>query len=87
MDAILTLVGVLGLGALIISVYIFAVAARRFVSDDDYEELVRRDDWVTRSGSDRRQNARPVLFPITVDGELITEDRRQGGDRRQRRAA
>lgn len=87
MDAILTLVGVLGLGALIISVYIFAVAARRFVTDDNAEDLVRRDDWVERSQEDRRQNARPVIFPITINGELITEDRRQSGDRRRRRAA
>jgi hypothetical protein len=87
MDAVLTLVSILGLGALIISVYIFAVAARRFVSDDDYEQYAARADWVPRSGHDRRQNSRRVLFPITIDGKLITEDRRQGGDRRQRRAA
>ncbi|MHA7816415.1 MAG: hypothetical protein ACX93N_08065 [Pseudohaliea sp.] len=83
MDTILTLVSVLGLGALIISVYIFAVAARRFVTEDDYGSEASRDEWVERSGRDRRQNTGPVLFPITVNGELITEDRRRG----ERRAA
>ena len=83
MDTILTLVSILGLGALIISVYIFAMAARRFVTEDDYASSAANDDWVERSGQDRRQNTRPVLFPITINGELITEDRRKG----ERRAA
>ena len=64
MDAILTLVSILGLGALIISVYIFAVAARRFVSEDDYEQYAARADWVPRSGQDRRQNSRPPEWSL-----------------------
>lgn len=81
MDALLTLLSILGLGALVISVYIFAMAARRFVSDETGEEeyVGAREE---RRRGDRRQNTAPVIFPITVDGELISEDRRRGDRRR-----
>jgi len=87
MEAILTLVGILGLGALLISVYVFAVAARKFVSDDEERKLqfasgsASNDGWIPRSREDRRQNRKPVQFPIRVNGELIMHDRRKG-DRR-----
>lgn len=104
MDAVITLLGVLGIGALLISVYVFAMAARRFVADEEperhlYEEPHPSDDeagsdygaasnddsWMPRSGQDRRQNDAPVVFPITVNGEMISRERRQG-ERRRRRA-
>ena len=86
MEALLTLVGILGLGALLISVYVFAVAARKFVSDDEKRKpqftnaSASNDQWIPR-GEDRRQNRKAVQFPIRVNGELVLHDRRKG-DRR-----
>lgn len=83
---VLTIIAVLGLGALLISVVIFTVAARRYVSEDDSEPLgLVADsgrDYRPRNREDRRQSRPPVMFPITVDGELIPQDRRQRPDRR-----
>ena len=87
MEALLTLVGILGLGALLISVYVFAVAARKFVSDDEKRKLqftngrASNDGWIPRTREDRRQNRKSVQFPIRVNGELVLHDRRKG-DRR-----
>lgn len=89
MEAILTFVGVLGLGALLISVYVFAVAARNFVSEDESRRVQYASNrggssgWIPRSREDRRQNRKPVEFPIRVNGELVLHDRRRG----ERRAA
>jgi hypothetical protein len=84
-DALLTAIGVLGLGALLISMYVFAAAARRFVSDGEEYELAGRSDWVLRSGSERRRDDRPILFPITINGQLVPQERREGSDRRRQR--
>jgi len=87
MEALLTLVGILGLGALLISVYVFSVAARKFVSDDEKNKLqfsnssASNDGWIPRTREDRRQNRKSVQFPIRVNGELVQHDRRKG-DRR-----
>lgn len=87
MEAILNLVGILGLGALLISVYVFAVAARKFVSDDEKKappfsaESAGNDSWIPRSREDRRQNCDKVQFPLRVNGQLVLHDRRKG-DRR-----
>ncbi|MEQ8517126.1 MAG: hypothetical protein RIC38_16130 [Chromatocurvus sp.] len=87
MEAILTLVGILGVGALLISVYVFAVAARKFVSDDEEKKLqfstsrASNDGWIPRNSDDRRQNRGTVQFPIRVNGQLVLHDRRKG-DRR-----
>lgn len=87
MEAILTLVGVLGLGALLISVYVFAVAARKFVSDEQKNvrqlssQSASNDSWIPRDCSDRRQNLSRVQFPLRVEGQLVLHDRRKG-DRR-----
>jgi hypothetical protein len=88
MEAILTFVGVLGLGALLISVYVFAVAARNFVSEDEsrrvqYAANSGSSGWIPRSREDRRQNRASVQFPIRVNGEIVLHDRRKG----ERRAA
>ncbi|MEM1142054.1 MAG: hypothetical protein AAGI88_05660 [Pseudomonadota bacterium] len=87
MDAVLTGISILGLGALLISVYVFAAAARRFVSGSATYEPGQRIHHAPRSLTDRRQNTRPVVFPITINGELIDAERRSGIDRRQHRAA
>lgn len=86
MDVVLVIVGLLGLGAVVISIYVFTVAARTYVSDD---HLHRRRNSngnqphyrAVRSSSDRRSN-RPVTFPLTVNSILIANDRRTLPDRR-----
>lgn len=87
MNTVLTIIAVLGLGALLISGVIFTMAARRYVSDDDSQALGLVSDsgrdYRPRNGEDRRQSTPPALFPITINGELIREDRRQLSDRRQ----
>ena len=86
MDVILIILGVLGLGAILISTYVFMVAARNYVSD---EHMAIRGNpqepasppLVSRSPTDRR-TGRPVTFPLAVNGILISEDRRVTPDRR-----
>lgn len=90
MNMVLTIIAVLGLGALLISVVIFTMAARRYVSDEDSEPLGlvgdSGRDYQPRNREDRRQAPPPSIFPITINGELIPEDRRQAPDRRQARS-
>ncbi len=89
MDMLLTVIAVLGLGALVISVAIFTLAARRYVSEDEssHMSLVADTgrDHLHRTREDRRQSPPPQVFPITVNGELVPEDRRRLPDRRQSR--
>jgi hypothetical protein len=92
MGTVLTGIAVLGLGALLISVYVFAAAARNFVSDDDENgagELQPEPGILTsinaRSGDDRRKAGSVLMFPTTINGVLIPEDRRHLPDRRYRR--
>jgi hypothetical protein len=97
-DTLLAVIAFLGLGALLISAFVFASAARRYVSGDgaspqvrEHEEAaasypVRQTRWNRRSMYDRRRNSEPVRFPIIVNGQLIPADRRCG-ERRRNRAA
>lgn len=90
MGTVLTGIAVLGLGALVISVYVFAVAARNFVSDDEEEGELQPEPGTlasinARSGDDRRKAPPVLLFPATINGVLIPEDRRHLPDRRYRR--
>lgn len=87
MDLILAFLGFLGLVAIAVAGYIFTVAARTYVSDDDRRR--RRSvtpgmprPYVSRSNHDRRSN-QPVTFPLTVNGVLIPVDRRRLPDRRR----
>ena len=87
MDALLITLGILGLGAILISAYVFTVAARNYVSDDHNrrgKKGAKSDpyDTVSRSLHDRR-SGQTVSFPLTVNGILITHDRRNLPDRRQ----
>jgi hypothetical protein len=88
MDVVLITLGVLGLGAILISTYVFTVAARNYVSDDHRRPRARFSDEkqplerVPRNPIDRR-SGRPVTFPLTVNSILITNDRRTSADRRQ----
>lgn len=87
MDLILALLGLLGIAAIAVAVYIFTVAARSYVSDDDRRRRrappsgVPRP-YVRRNASDRR-SGQPVTFPLTVNGVLIPADRRRLPDRRR----
>ncbi len=91
MGTVLTGIAVLGVGALLISVYVFAAAARNFVSDDENGEGELQPEPGTlasinsRSGDDRRKAAPVLQFPTTINGVLIPEDRRHLPDRRYRR--
>ena len=88
MDTVLIVLGVLGLGAIVISAYVFMVAARNYVSaeEDAHRRPVKINSsgkpWVMRASRDRR-SGRPVTFPLTVNGIVIPEDRRRQPDRRK----
>jgi hypothetical protein len=87
MNVVLIVLGILGVGAIVIAAYVFTVAARTYVSA---EELARREEsngtparpLVERSPLDRR-SGKPVTFPLTVNGVVIPQDRRQRPDRRK----
>ena len=85
MNTVLLILVVLGLGAVVISAYVFTVAARNYVSTNDrrYHRNVARlpHQYVTRNPVDRR-SGRPVTFPLTVNGILIAHDRRNEFERR-----
>lgn len=85
MDTILLILGILGFGAIAISIYVFIVAARNYVSDTNVKEKhassSAQKDFRKRSSSDRRQNFQ-FNFPMTVSGMQISTDRRTILDRR-----
>jgi len=87
MDVVLIILGVLGFGAIVIAAYVFTVAARNYVSAEDNRQRQARTSLtgkrlVVRNPDDRRRTDKPVTFPITVNGVLVTEDRRHNPDRR-----
>lgn len=92
-NVLLIFFGVLGMGALLISLYVFTVSARRFVSEDETvspgnsrrfsDQAANEEDWRPR-GRDRRRNSGIVAFPLVIDGEVVAEDRRSGSERRRR---
>ena len=87
MDVVLIILGVLGVSAIVISTYVFTVAARNYVSDDQdkYRKMRKRaarNELIKRSPFDRR-GGQAVEFPLTVNGLLIPHDRRHMNNRRQ----
>ena len=87
MDVILITLAIMGFGAIVISAYVFMVAARNYVSDERnstnrgvLNEPAQRP-LVARSPADRR-SGKPVAFPLAVNGILIALDRRILPDRR-----
>lgn len=89
MDVILIILGILGFGAVMISTYVFTVAARTYVSEDhgglrrnSGEARLQNSQLIPRSTTDRRAG-KPVTFPLTVNGILIAKDRRTHPDRRK----
>lgn len=85
MDAFLITLGSLGLGAILISSYLLLVAARNYAIEEPGKrcnrEYQKSYKLVPRSDTDRRSD-KPVVFPLTVNGILITQDRRTQSDRR-----
>jgi len=86
MDVVLIILGVLGLGAIIVSAWVFMVAARNYVTDDSEQRRpgggTSPHQLVERSPTDRR-SGQPVTFPLIVNGILIEQDRRVLPDRRR----
>ena len=87
MDIVLIIIGVLGFGAIVVSAYVFTVAARNYVSADEKHrrrETPRQPEkpYIERSGMDRR-SGQLVQFPLALDGMLILEDRRRIPERRR----
>jgi hypothetical protein len=89
MQTVLIILGVLGFGAVVISAYVFTVAARNYVSekhddDDDSEASAENGEklYVVRNSIERRKRDNAV-FPLELDsGEVIHLDRRRYSDRR-----
>ena len=86
MDVLLIVLGILGFGAIVIAAYVFTVAARNYVSNDNHtphgdSTAARRDGFVVRGPGDRRRGV-PVDFPITVNSVVVNRDRRESSDRR-----
>jgi len=85
MDLVLIILGILGFGAIVISAYVFTVAARNYVSDEadlgSEPQSPARDGFVMRTGRDRRRGV-AVQFPLTVNNVVLTRDRRQIPERR-----
>jgi len=87
MDVVLITLGVLGLGAIVVSAYVFMVAARNYVSEETAGSgRINGSEPVTRSEKDRRQG-QAVSFPLMVNGILIQQDRRSHRDRRSQAIA
>ena len=88
MQTVLIILGVLGFGAVVISAYVFTVAARNYVSErqSDAEATGSRKNgdklYVVRTSTDRRQRETAV-FPLELQsGEVIHLDRRRQPERR-----
>ena len=89
MQAVLITLGILGFGAVLISIYVFTVAARRYVHEraeapsGAHSHSPSEKLYISRSGLDRRRQGE-VTFPLKLpNGEIILADRRQG-ERREK---
>ena len=89
MDIVLIILGVLGVGAIAISAYVFTVAARNYVSEDHKKRRLTPKSSLARSrmliprGEKDRRSGKPVTFPLIVNGALIAKERRHQPDRRR----
>jgi len=85
MDTVLLILGVLGSGAVVISAYVFMVAARNYVSESTTDEIqiaaTSTRPFIERKPHDRRVRSL-IDFPMTVNGMLIPIERRVQPDRR-----
>jgi len=86
MDTVLIILGCVGFGAIVISAYVFTVAARHYVTQDG-QELHHADGppgskvVITRRSGDRRKG-RPVNFPLVLNDNMVSRDRRHTPERR-----
>tara|TARA_R110002072_G_scaffold69570_5_gene168738 strand:+ start:8355 stop:8576 length:222 start_codon:yes stop_codon:yes gene_type:complete len=69
---------------MLISAYVFMVAARNYVSEDEGQHGRERQHFkqIARNTEDRRSGV-TVSFPLMVNGILIEHDRRVSADRRR----
>ena len=86
MDVVLIILGVLGFGAIVIAAYVFTVAARNYVSDEETfhperQQPPQANKQVARQAIDRRRGT-PVSFPLIINDVTIPRDRRTSPDRR-----
>jgi hypothetical protein len=85
MDTLLILLGILGFGAIIVSVHVISSASGAYdmaevpVPEASFERSPQH--FVERHRHDRRVG-RAVVFPLTIGGMFIHEDRRVLPDRR-----
>ena len=86
MQTVLIILGVLGFGAVVISAYVFTVAARNYVSDKNHngEDSDHGEKlFVVRTIPDRRQQEGVVEFPLALaGGEMVEMERREVQRRR-----
>ncbi|WP_008294373.1 hypothetical protein [Congregibacter litoralis] len=98
MEVLLTVIGILGLGAFLIAAWVFVSAAKRYITGEDLREELEAmqsdlspyssrtersgGQFKERSGKDRRQHHANV-FPLKIDGVVIDRDRRVHNDRRR----
>ena len=85
MDTVLIVLGVIGVGAIVIAVYVFTVAARHYVSDDEngapnHNEPQFGKVLTNRNPGDRR-SGQPLTFPLMVKGARTPHDRYHLPDR------
>jgi hypothetical protein len=93
MQAVLIILGALGCGAVLISIYVFTVAARRYVHERgdqphvaDIKQL-RSETALTAQSMEQpegeRRRKRVNSFPLTLpSGEIVFADRRRRDRRR-----
>ena len=84
MNTLLLLLIIFGLGAIIISIHVFAEGARTYDIEPERGSGDEAADTVfqERNPLNRRMNA-STAFPLSIEGVLISEDRRALADRRQ----
>lgn len=80
METLLILLGVLGFGAIIISVHVFS--AGQEIYDDDASEGATGAGVRERNGGNRRSGLE-VVFPLLVNDTVVNEERRTLPERRQ----
>lgn len=89
MQAVLITLGILGFGAVMISAYVFTVAARRYVhervEDPGFAGSMATTEklFITRSGRDRRRNLHASFPMLLPGGETILVERRRRERRRR----
>ncbi|MBN7797418.1 hypothetical protein [Parahaliea mediterranea] len=83
MEAVVYMLGGMGVTALCLSAFVFVTAARFYVSGDGGAAGGGRDPryFVKRSRSDRRRRA-CHSFPFEINGVVVERDRRSGRERR-----